>query len=212
MSYQHQISYINNKEPTTPPSMASTYLTHYPFHPDFLANYTMGEELGSGGYGFVVSATEKRTGIERAVKFIFRNKIPRHSWVRDHELGTIPMEIYVLKNVNHPSVIGYVDSYQDNQFFYLIMELHGTQWSQTAYFNSTSEPPRSPALSEDSFVSDDSDSVIQDYPLQRRTSCDLFECIERHNYFEEPVAKMIFHQIASCVAHLDLMGICHQWV
>ncbi|KAI8375185.1 kinase-like domain-containing protein [Blakeslea trispora] len=217
MSYQHQISYINPKEPS-PPSIASSYLTHYQFHPDFLANYTVGEELGSGGYGFVVSATEKRTGIERAVKFIFRNKIPRHSWVRDHELGTIPMEIYVLKNVHHPSVIGYVDSYQDSQFFYLIMELHGTQWSQTAYFDS-SLIPRSPALSEDSFdgssISSCSslDSPLQEYPpqqIKRRTSCDLFECIERHNYFEEPVAKMIFHQIASCVAHLDLMGICHR--
>jgi serine/threonine protein kinase len=46
--------------------------------------------------------------------------------------------------------------------------------------------------------------------MKRRTSCDLFECIERHHYFEEPLAKMIFKQIASCVAHLDLLGVCHR--
>ncbi|RCH95830.1 hypothetical protein CU098_010900, partial [Rhizopus stolonifer] len=206
-----------------PTTTASAYLSQYQFHPAFLANYIIGEELGSGGYGFVVSATEKRTGIERAVKFIFRNKIPRHSWVKDRELGPVPMEIYVLKNVHHPNVIGYVDSYQDNQFCYLVMELHGTQWSQTSsFFNN--DIPQSPALSEDSFDSSSTssycsiDSPVDEYPsffdkpqtIKRRTSCDLFECIERHNYFEEPIAKMIFRQIVSCVAHLDLMGICHR--
>jgi serine/threonine protein kinase len=219
MAYQHQINYINNKEPQYP---ASAYLQHYQFHPTFLANYIIGEELGSGGYGFVVSARERRTGIERAVKFIFRNKIPAHSWVKDRELGHIPMEIYVLKNVRHPSVIGYVDSYQDNHFCYLVMELHGTQW--TAALDDSLEAPRSPALSEtSSFGSSSSyssmlDSPVDEYPsyfdeapvIKRRTSCDLFECIERHNNFEEPLAKMIFKQIVSCVAHLDRLGVCHR--
>lgn len=214
----------------------STYLQHYQFHPQFLANYTIGEELGSGGYGFVVSATENKTGIERAVKFIFRNKIPQHCWVQDRELGIIPMEIYILKNVNHPSVISYIDSYQDDHFCYLIMELHGTQWSSNTSLEE--DNCRSPALSETSSSSyeEEEGSVTtedEEYPptpiatnnnnqyfdiqeqeeqpmIKRRTSCDLFECIERHNNFEEPLAKMIFKQIASCVAHLDLIGVCHR--
>lgn len=197
-------------------------LSQYQLHPLFLNNYIIGEELGSGGYGFVVSAREKKTGIERAVKFIFRNKIPAHSWVRDRELGDIPMEVYILKNVRHSSVIGFVDFYQDHQFGYLVMELHGTQWSH----NNTMTPTRSPALSETSSTTTTSyasminspidecpsyfDEKPQELPMKRRTSCDLFECIERHQYFEEPLAKMIFEQIVSCVAHLDLLGICHR--
>jgi serine/threonine protein kinase len=219
----------------------STYLQHYQFHPLFLQNYIIGEELGSGGYGFVVSAKERSTGIERAVKFIFRNKIPQHSWVKDRELGIIPMEIYILKNVNHPSIISYIDSYQDDHFCYLIMELHGTQWSSAVNKDMSSANARSPALSETttSYSSaSDSESdceeenntycpptptatsannqyfdvvTEEDQPIiKRRTSCDLFECIERHNNFEEPLAKMIFKQIASCVAHLDLIGVCHR--
>lgn len=202
----------------------STYLSHYKFHPTFLQNYIIGEELGSGGYGFVVSARERKTGIERAVKFIFRNKIPQHSWVNDKDLGAIPMEIYILKNVNHPSIISYVDSYQDDHFCYLVMELHGTQWSIN---NLNEEEGRSPALSETSsygsYCSSVLDTPIDEYPtdnkndffeepvvVKRRTSCDLFECIERHNNFEEPLAKMIFKQIVSCVAHLDMIGVCHR--
>jgi serine/threonine protein kinase len=227
MAYQHQIDYITNpkqqQEPITYP--ASTYLQHYPFHPTFLANYIIGEELGSGGYGFVVSARERRTGFERAVKFIFRNKIPAHSWVKDRELGQIPMEIYVLKNVRHPSIIGYVDSYQDSHFCYLVMELHGTQWTATNTLVDSldNNAPRSPALSEtSSFGSTSSycsmlDSPVDEYPsffdqpvIKRRTSCDLFECIERHSNFEEPLAKMIFKQIVSCIAHLDLLDVCHR--
>ncbi|GAA5815714.1 hypothetical protein MFLAVUS_009228 [Mucor flavus] len=214
-----------SKETNNTTIPVSTYLTHYKFHPLFLSNYIIGEELGSGGYGFVVSARERRSGIERAVKFIFKNKIPAHSWVKDSQLGPIPMEIYILKNVAHQSVIQYIDSYQDDHFCYLVMELHGTQWS-TSFDQST----RSPALSESSSFGSASsycsilDSPIDEYPanidsksndffqpvIKRRTSCDLFECIERHNNFEEPTAKMIFKQIASCVAHLDSIGVCHR--
>ena len=114
-----------------PQQQASVYaqaLMHHRLHPDFLAKYSLGEELGSGGFGFVVSAYERHTGTERAVKFILRHKVPAHAYVRDPELGMIPMEIYVLKHVHHPNVIGYVDSYKDDTYFYLVMELHGTQW------------------------------------------------------------------------------------
>ncbi|KAI8969055.1 kinase-like domain-containing protein [Mycotypha africana] len=217
------------------------YIFTYKFHPAFLHNYIIGEELGSGGYGFVLSARERSTGIERAVKFIFRNKVPLHNWVKDRELGPIPMEVYILKNVRHPSVIGYVDFYQDNYFCYLVMELHGTQWSATPnavnsntnYTTTHFEQPRSPALSETSSSGSTSsycsiDTPLEEYPsfettnkmnqqqqeapcvIKRRTSCDLFECIERHHSFEEPVAKMIFKQIASCVAYLDKIGVCHR--
>ncbi|KAI8643117.1 kinase-like domain-containing protein [Parasitella parasitica] len=101
------------------------------------------------------------------------------------------------------------------------MELHGTSWSSTSTESELSSP-RSPALSEtSSFGSTNSycSTPSEEYPsfleqqqpvIKRRTSCDLFECIERHNNFEEPLARMIFKQIASCVAHLDLLGVCHR--
>ncbi|KAG0174159.1 hypothetical protein DFQ28_004673 [Apophysomyces sp. BC1034] len=202
-------------------TVSARSLMNHRLHPDFLAKYSLGEELGSGGFGFVVSAYERRTNIERAVKFIFRHRVPSHAWLHDPELGLIPMEIYVLKNVQHPNIVGYIDSYQDGSFFYLVMELHGTQWTPStseAGSNNSQMSTRSPALSqtsEDSFTSSVDTRLDEEYPppsrmFVRRTSCDLFECIERHHNFEEPLAKMIFKQIAECVAHLDRMGICHR--
>ncbi|CEG83844.1 Putative CAMK/CAMKL/PASK protein kinase [Rhizopus microsporus] len=211
MNTAYNQPYYYNKAQLKP---SSACLMNYPLHPDFLANYIIGEELGAGGYGFVVSARERKTGIERAVKFIYRHMVPPHSWVKDNTLGHIPMEIYILKNIRHPNIIGYVDSYQDHCFCYLVMELHGTQWTGSPDNNNF---PRSPALSETSQSTCSSflDSPIEEYlpeppMIKRRTSCDLFECIEKHNYFQEPLAKMIFQQIASCVAYLDILGICHR--
>ncbi|ORY96829.1 kinase-like domain-containing protein [Syncephalastrum racemosum] len=198
---------------------------HHRLHPNFVGKYALGEELGSGGFGFVVSATDRMTGTERAVKFIFRHKVPAHAWARDPELGPVPMEIYVLKHVRHPNVVGYVDFYQDETFLYLVMELHGTQWSSTAVdmrASASASASHSPALSqasEDSYYSSSPRTPIDERlptpppPQQmfaRRTSCDLFECIERHHNFDEPLAKQIFRQIVDCVAYLDTLGICHR--
>ncbi|OAC98646.1 hypothetical protein MUCCIDRAFT_149405 [Mucor lusitanicus CBS 277.49] len=138
---------------------------HHTLNADFTKKYVLGQELGSGGFGFVVSAYEKKTGVERAVKFIIRRKVPSSAWVTDPEMGPIPMEIYTLKHVRHPNIIHYCDSYQDETYFYLFV---------------------------------------------RRTSCDLFECIEQHKHFDEALAKTIFRQIADCVAYLDCVGICHR--
>ncbi|KAF7730391.1 hypothetical protein EC973_002197 [Apophysomyces ossiformis] len=208
-------------QPKCESTVSARSLKNHRLHPDFLAKYSFGEELGSGGFGFVVSAYERRTNIERAVKFIFRHLIPPYSYMTDPELGKIPMEIYVLKNVQHPNIVRYIDSYQDETFFYLVMELHGTQWEPATVevtHNNTQAATHSPALSqtsEDSFTSSVDTRLEEEYPspsrmFVRRTSCDLFECIERHHNFEEPLARVIFRQIAECVAHLDRMGICHR--
>ncbi|ORX44749.1 Pkinase-domain-containing protein [Hesseltinella vesiculosa] len=210
---------MQQKELTT----SAKYLMHHRLDSAFSAKYVLREELGSGGFGFVLAANERKSGREVAVKFIFRDKVPYHAWVRT-EQGVLPMEIYVLKYVQHPNIIGYIDHFEDATFFYLVMELHGTQWGpnqpcvpdQPAYNvdagtstppPTSTLPPLSPSLSEDSWTSED-----DDYPQRftRRTSCDLFECIEKHRSFDEPLAKHIFKQIVECIAHLDKLGIYHR--
>ncbi|KAI7863775.1 kinase-like domain-containing protein [Spinellus fusiger] len=191
-------------------------------HPDFIARYALGQELGSGGFGFVMSAYERSTGIERAVKFIFREKVPDSAWVRDPILGAIPMEIYVLKNVRHPNMIEYIDCFQDKFFFYLVMELHGSEWTNEPTAPTSNlpsnimiTPPATPPVtfSHSPTLSNMSDTGIYPYsayPMGQRTSCDLFECIEQHRHFDEFLAKSIFRQIVDCIAHLDSLGLCHR--
>lgn len=210
----------NNNLPVTPPAtpkgeltVSAKLLMHHNLHPEFTAKYVLGQELGSGGFGFVVSAHERATGIERAVKFIIRKKVPSNAWVCDPKMGPIPMEIYTLKHVRHENIIHYCDSYSDETFFYLVMELHGTQWAPPTQ----SYPMHSPDLSQNSqstLGDDEEDDALLVEPPQRqfvrRTSCDLFECIEQHKHFEEALAKKIFRQIADCVAYLECVGVCHR--
>jgi serine/threonine protein kinase len=47
-------------------------------------------------------------------------------------------------------------------------------------------------------------------PMLRRSSCDLFECIEQHSRLSEDQARFVFAQIVDVVYHLATMGICHR--
>ncbi|KAF9346896.1 hypothetical protein BGX26_001565 [Mortierella sp. AD094] len=225
-------------------TVSARHLQHHSLVPEFVSEYTLGDELGSGGFGFVVSATRNSDHKEVAVKFIFRDKVPVHGWAKDPELGVIPMEIYALRNVSHPNIIGFLGSYQDSRYFYLVMELHGTPWSasnpllssknggndmmeaiakatlsqqrngagsaSTTSSGSASYPASTSSSSSSLNQLADGDDVPKPALLVRRTSCDLFECIEHHSKFSESQAHMIFRQIVECVHYLNSRGICHR--
>ncbi|KAG0250217.1 hypothetical protein BG011_008571 [Mortierella polycephala] len=232
------------------PTVSARYLQNHTLVPEFTQQYTLGDELGSGGFGFVVSAVRNSDQKEVAVKFIFREKVPVYGWAKDPELGVVPMEVYVLRNVSHPNIIGFLDVFQDVRYFYLVMELHGTPWSAAAANGNGGKPniadlaqatlnqqmknsgsmsgSTSTTSSESSFpgsTSSSSSSLNQlaeggssgglDEPLKpallvRRTSCDLFECIEHHSKFSESQARVIIKQIIECVYYLNSRGICHR--
>ncbi|KAI9179787.1 hypothetical protein H9P43_005117 [Blastocladiella emersonii ATCC 22665] len=113
------------------PSMTSAemHLRDCELNADFLARYALRDELGCGGFGFVVTAVRREDGHDVAVKFILKNKLGAQQWARDTELGVVPIEVYVIKNVRHRSIIDFVDFFEDDKFFYLVMELHGVSWN-----------------------------------------------------------------------------------
>ncbi|KAG9071689.1 hypothetical protein KI688_005902 [Linnemannia hyalina] len=116
-------------EDTSKMTVSARHLQHHALVPEFVSEYTLGDELGYGGSSIVVSATRNSDQKEVAVKFIFREKVTVHGWVKDPELGVIPVEIYILRNVAHANIIGFLNVYQDHKYFYLVMEMHGTPWS-----------------------------------------------------------------------------------
>jgi len=105
------------------------YFKNHTLHKDFVNQYTLTEELGEGGYGFVISCTRKSDGQKVAVKFIIREKVPVACWVRNEDLGMIPQEIHILRMINHKNIIKYIDYFEDDKYFYLVQELHGTFWA-----------------------------------------------------------------------------------
>jgi len=87
---------------------------------NFVQVYQLGAELGSGGYGFVMTAHHRVEGSEVAVKFIIKAKVPAHSWMEDEELGILPSEIMLLSFINHENIVKCLDVFEDDLFFYLV--------------------------------------------------------------------------------------------
>lgn len=80
----------------------------------------LGDELGAGGYGFVMTARHRSHGREVAVKFIIKEKVPEHAWWDDDILGRVPTEVMVMSLVNHENIVKCMDLFEDDQYFYLV--------------------------------------------------------------------------------------------
>ncbi|XP_053200352.1 serine/threonine-protein kinase pim-3-like [Panonychus citri] len=91
-----------------------------PHHEPFEKSYKVGPLLGKGGFGTVFAALRARDGLPVAVKHIFKEKIV--GWDNSGP-NRIPMEISLLKKVNHLSgVIRIIDFYERSDSFIIIME------------------------------------------------------------------------------------------
>lgn len=122
---------------------------------------------------------------EVAVKFIIRDKIPKDLWIK--EKG-IPVEIDILKSLRHPNIIKYIEHIHEPKYIILVTELHGTEWSvDNKRLNPQKNPglrstPRSKAVPNPDTKMECSPlfrlTEEQEKEIKRRTSCDLFECID----------------------------------
>ncbi|XP_058043529.1 PAS domain-containing serine/threonine-protein kinase [Ahaetulla prasina] len=82
--------------------------------------------IGKGAFGFVWTGKCKRDEKEVVVKFIWKGRVLDYCWVEDPELGTITQEISILRKLQHPNIIKVLDIFENQQFFQLVMEKHGT--------------------------------------------------------------------------------------
>ncbi|KAJ3194615.1 hypothetical protein HK101_002314 [Irineochytrium annulatum] len=199
----------------------------------FPHSYKLGELLGDGAFGFVFTARRLIDNQEVAVKFIEKRKIPGAMLVDDPfdvKAPKVPREIRNLMTLRHPTVIAYLDHYDEDRFFLLVTELHGTEWDVN---NPTLSPSKNPGLRASKkqcvVVDDLSEEARKVYDAQqaqlspllrltedqekavkRRTSCDLFECIDAHRRIPESTGKRIFAQIALGIDHLHRNDVVHR--
>lgn len=82
--------------------------------------YQLEDELGSGGYGFVMTARHRLSRREVAVKFIIKEKVPEHAWMEDEVLGRLPTEVVLLTSIDHEHVVKFLDLFEDELYFYLV--------------------------------------------------------------------------------------------
>lgn len=71
--------------------------------------------LGSGSFGVVKRAQDKATKMLRAVKSIRKSKL--------NEMPQLRREIELMDLMDHPHVVKLIDSFEDDHYVYLVMEL-----------------------------------------------------------------------------------------
>jgi calcium-dependent protein kinase len=73
------------------------------------------KKLGEGSYGAVSKATNKSTGVVRAVKSISKAQMKN--------MDRFKQEIAIMKMMDHPNIIKLYESFEDHRNIYLIMEI-----------------------------------------------------------------------------------------
>jgi serine/threonine protein kinase len=105
----------------------------------------------------------------------------------DADLGTVPSEVYFLKNLQHPNLIRYLGCYEDEKYIILLTELHGTSWDAAnplfagKMLEGLRMVPRSQRVGSEGKGDLNTLSSLnskQREMLRPRVSCDLFECID----------------------------------
>lgn len=86
----------------------------------FVSQYLLGDELGAGGYGFVMTARHRTEANEVAVKFIIKAKVPDHAWVDDGCGGRVPSEVMLLGGLDHPNIVKCFELYEDELYYYMV--------------------------------------------------------------------------------------------
>ncbi|KLO19509.1 kinase-like protein [Schizopora paradoxa] len=129
------------------PSFARLYSDRFPelhvLNRDFTRKYRLGSVLGAGGFGFVMDACDRLTGVVVAVKFLEYGKVPSSGWLcRDiyPSLMDRLKETHVLSRCEHPGIVTLVETFSDNLYIYIVQELHGCPWPSQTYTPSGTPP------------------------------------------------------------------------
>lgn len=104
--------------------------------PGFRRKYAVLKVVGSGASSIVCTCAASSPPAVVATKFIFKNRIaficlfiyttpgiPVSKWTRDKSLGgSVPLEISITASLSHPSIIKFIEWFEDEVFCYLVME------------------------------------------------------------------------------------------
>ncbi|KFV12439.1 PAS domain-containing serine/threonine-protein kinase, partial [Pterocles gutturalis] len=93
---------------------------------EYAKNYNTLILIGKGSFGFVWTARSKKDHQEVVVKFIWKERVLEDCWVDDPDLGRVTQEIAILLKLQHPNIIKVLDIFENEHFFQLVMEKHGS--------------------------------------------------------------------------------------
>jgi len=83
---------------------------------NFFTENDLINELGAGTYGIVYKTFNSISGNKHATKVLKKNLFKQDYWKR------IKTEIEIIKTVNHPNLIKFVDSFENSEYYFILME------------------------------------------------------------------------------------------
>ncbi|XP_026972327.1 PAS domain-containing serine/threonine-protein kinase isoform X2 [Sagmatias obliquidens] len=104
--------------------------------------YSTLRPIGRGAFGFVWTAVDQEANKEVVVKFIQKEKVLEDCWIEDRKLGRVTLEIAILSRVEHANIVKVLDVFENQGFFQLVMEKHGSGLDLFAFID------RHPSLDE----------------------------------------------------------------
>ena len=122
-----QIPSANVARDEPPRVLARTLSARFPedyyIHPEFTAKYELVNELGAGGFGFVLQARRREDGRPVAVKFVSKTQdIPNLGipWYDHVVYGRVPQEIKYLQALQHENIVELLDVYSSDTYVYIV--------------------------------------------------------------------------------------------
>ncbi|KXN90616.1 Serine/threonine-protein kinase PSK2 [Leucoagaricus sp. SymC.cos] len=166
-----------------------------------------------------MTARQRLSRREVAVKFIIKDKVPEHAWMDDELLGRLPTEVVLLQKIDHENVVKFLDFFEDELYYYLVQELHGCPWQKseedTQKTDSTlaSTPSLSPSLSQRSLSERSTDSLEPKTPPPTE-SCPLSADKQAGNsdgskpvnligYCRPGITRRSSHDLFECIEQSD---------
>ncbi|KAF9325962.1 hypothetical protein BG006_010567, partial [Podila minutissima] len=93
-----------------------------------IADYDILDSLGQGAYGQVKLCILKGGTNKVVMKYIVKSRILVDCWTNDRVLGMIPMEVsimHTLRCIPHSNIVLMMDFFEDEEYYYVEMALHG---------------------------------------------------------------------------------------
>ena len=83
---------------------------------NYFENYNIVNELGNGSYGIVYLCQQIELQKQFATKIIKKSSVKYDYWKR------VKTEIEILQKADHPNIIKYIDSYENSEYHFIVME------------------------------------------------------------------------------------------
>ncbi|KAF9116906.1 hypothetical protein BGX27_008990 [Mortierella sp. AM989] len=123
----------NSPAPSTPSSRLSLDMMKSQYsavtHEHSISDYDILDSLGQGAYGQVKLCCLKNGSNKVVMKYIVKSRILVDCWMNDRILGMIPMEVsimHTLRKIPHRNIVHMTDFFEDEEYYYVEMALHGT--------------------------------------------------------------------------------------